>query len=160
MKKIKFVQFLIDKRSWLTHFMPQIVFYIPYGFQGLQKDNQWYARKMKFSIEDFFTKCDEIVRKLRIWSDLLNGKLHFFVAKWVNNIINMFENRIMGCKIHRYHVIKRMMSCKAQYSKVWNFSHRFLLGPLYRRSYSCFVALNHENLQKLTNSNFEGWNLT
>ena len=27
---------------------------------------------MKFSIKDFFSKCDQIRRKLRIWSHLLN----------------------------------------------------------------------------------------
>ena len=35
---------------------------------------------MKFSIGDFFSKCDRILGKLRIWSHLernLNGKLHF-----------------------------------------------------------------------------------
>ena len=30
------------------------------------------AQKMKFSIRDFFSKCDQIRRKLQIWSDLLN----------------------------------------------------------------------------------------
>ena len=39
------------------------------------------TQKMKFSIKDFFSKCDQIRRKLRIWSNLLkkilNGKLHF-----------------------------------------------------------------------------------
>ena len=29
------------------------------------------AQKMKFSIEDFFSKCDQIRMKLRIWSHLL-----------------------------------------------------------------------------------------
>ena len=29
------------------------------------------AQKMKFSIRDFFSKCDQIRRKLRIWSHLL-----------------------------------------------------------------------------------------
>ena len=29
------------------------------------------AQKMKFSIQDFFRKCDQIHRKLRIWSHLL-----------------------------------------------------------------------------------------
>ena len=28
-------------------------------------------QKMKFSIKDFFSKCDQIRRKLRIWSHLL-----------------------------------------------------------------------------------------
>ena len=30
------------------------------------------ARKMKFSIKDFFSKCDQIRRNLQIWSHLLN----------------------------------------------------------------------------------------
>ena len=30
-----------------------------------------FAQKMKFFIEDFFSKCDQIRRKLRIWSHLL-----------------------------------------------------------------------------------------
>ena len=30
---------------------------------------------MKFSIKDFFSKCDQIRRKLRIWSHLLNKSL-------------------------------------------------------------------------------------
>ena len=30
------------------------------------------AQKMKFSIKDFFRKCDQICKKLRIWSHLLN----------------------------------------------------------------------------------------
>ena len=29
------------------------------------------AQKMKFSIKDFFSKCQQISRKLRIWSHLL-----------------------------------------------------------------------------------------
>ena len=31
---------------------------------------QLTAQKMKFSIKDFFRKCDQIGRKLRIWSHL------------------------------------------------------------------------------------------
>ena len=30
---------------------------------------------MKFSIKDFFSKCDQIHRKLRIWSNLLKKLL-------------------------------------------------------------------------------------
>ena len=33
------------------------------------------AQKMKFSIKDFFSKCDQIGRKLRIWSHLLKRSL-------------------------------------------------------------------------------------
>ena len=41
------------------------------------------AQKMKFSIKDFFSKCDQIRKKLRIWSHLLKTSLReifiFFV---------------------------------------------------------------------------------
>ena len=33
------------------------------------------AQEMKFSIKDFFSKCDQIRRKLRIWSHLLKKSL-------------------------------------------------------------------------------------
>ena len=37
---------------------------------------RWYtAQKMKFSIKDFLCKCDQIHRKLRIWSHLLKKSL-------------------------------------------------------------------------------------
>ena len=33
------------------------------------------AQKMKFSFKDFFSKCDQIHKKLRIWSHLLKKSL-------------------------------------------------------------------------------------
>ena len=33
------------------------------------------AQKIKFSIEDFFSKCEQICRKLQIWPDLLKNSL-------------------------------------------------------------------------------------
>ena len=33
------------------------------------------TQKMKFSIEDFFSKCDQIRRKLRTWSNVLKKSL-------------------------------------------------------------------------------------
>ena len=33
------------------------------------------AQKMKFSIKDFFSKCDQMRRKLQIWSHLLKKSL-------------------------------------------------------------------------------------
>ena len=43
------------------------------------------AQKMKFSIKDFFSKCDQIHRNLRLWSHLLkksilNEKLSFLCS--------------------------------------------------------------------------------
>ena len=39
------------------------------------QDHVFTAQKMKFSIKDFFSKCDQIHRKLRIWSHLLKKSL-------------------------------------------------------------------------------------
>ena len=33
------------------------------------------AQKIKFSMKDFFSKCDQICRKLQIWSHLLKKSL-------------------------------------------------------------------------------------
>ena len=33
------------------------------------------AQKLKFSIKDFFSKCDKIRRKMRLWSHLLKKSL-------------------------------------------------------------------------------------
>ena len=46
---------------------------------------------MKFSIKDFFSKCDQICRKLRIWSfteEILNGEFHFFVQCLLQEILS------------------------------------------------------------------------
>ena len=42
------------------------------------------AQKLKFSSKDFFSKCDEICRKLRIWSHLLKKSLmeNFIFLQW------------------------------------------------------------------------------
>ena len=43
---------------------------------GLKETHKAYtAQKMKFSIKDFFSKCDQIGIFLRIWSDLLKKPL-------------------------------------------------------------------------------------
>ena len=46
------------------------------------------AQKMKFSIKDFFSKCDQILRKLRIWSHLLkksSAENFIFFVQYINN---------------------------------------------------------------------------
>ena len=50
------------------------------------------TKKMKFSVKDFFSKCDQIRRKLRIWSHLLKNSLmenFIFCAKFA---IAFFQN--------------------------------------------------------------------
>ena len=38
-------------------------------------DKSFTSQKMKFSIKDFFSKCDQIRRKVQIWSHLLHKSL-------------------------------------------------------------------------------------
>ena len=40
-----------------------------------------HCTDMKFSIKDFFSKCDQIRRKLRIWSHLLKKSLNPHLPK-------------------------------------------------------------------------------
>ena len=49
--------------------------------------------KMKFSIKDFFPKCGQIRRKLRIWSHLLKKSL-------MENFV--FSESILGCSLFEY----------------------------------------------------------
>ena len=45
------------------------------------------AQKMKFPINDFFSKCDQIRRKLRIWSHLLKKSLMENFVQCLNVIV-------------------------------------------------------------------------
>ena len=51
---------------------------------------------MKFSIKDFFSKCDQIRRGLRIWSHLLKKSLMknlIFCAVYIDSVIRLTQNQ-------------------------------------------------------------------
>ena len=52
---------------------------------------------MKFSIKDFFSKCDQIRKKLRIWSHLLKKSLteNFIAVNQAQLMINNSRKAIM-----------------------------------------------------------------
>ena len=51
------------------------------------------ALKMKFSFKDIFSKCEQIRRKLQIWSHLLNKYLmENFIFCIVWNVSSLHEN--------------------------------------------------------------------
>ena len=59
------------------------------------------AQKMKFSIKDFFSKCDQIRSFLQIWSHLLKKSLmenFIFCAEVTSNSNNNAENEIIELK--------------------------------------------------------------
>ena len=55
--------------------VPCYVFYATMRHVYSRFDIWHTAHKMKFSIKDFFSKCDQIRRKLQIWSYLLTKSL-------------------------------------------------------------------------------------
>ena len=73
------------------HAKQQIMQYLTYTL--------FTAQKMKFSIKDFFSKCDQIRRKLRIWSHLLMKSLmeNFIFCAVV--VITAVKNREKSCSI-------------------------------------------------------------
>ena len=54
-------------------------------------------QKMKFSIKDFFSKCDQIRRKLRIWSHLQKKSLteNFIFSAVIRESFDIFLSRIL-----------------------------------------------------------------
>ena len=46
------------------------------------------AQKLKFSIKDFFSNCDQICRKLRIWSHLLKKSLANEKLQFLGSVTN------------------------------------------------------------------------
>ena len=56
------------------------------------------AQKMKFSIEDFFSKCDQIRRNLRVESHLLKKSLveNFIFCAVKGLILKLEQNGISG----------------------------------------------------------------
>ena len=77
---------------------------------------QYTAQKMKFSIKDFFSKCDQIHRKLRIWSYLLKKSL--------------MENFIFLCSgNHLFYVILFHSSIQ---NSIWHTCHSLLITLSYK----------------------------
>ena len=76
---------------------------------------------MKFSIKDFFSKCDQICSFLRIWSHLLKKFLTessiFCAVKWVNCLDNLF---IMSCSTQGKLITILLIEYTAQFPTSWS----------------------------------------
>ena len=68
-----------ETTSGLTHYRTMFPLYRNYA-SDLQYMVWYTVQKMKFSIREFFSKCDQIRCKLRIWSHLLK-------KSWTENFI-------------------------------------------------------------------------
>ena len=104
------------------------------------------AQKMRFSIKDFFSKCDQSRRKLRIWSDLLKKSLmeHFIFWTVLTLSINSEQNVNWNCKNHKY----CNMKLHEAYNKLLKFNREqtymkilFIIyeevEPLLQQSHAC-----------------------
>ena len=87
------------------------------------------AQKMKFSIKYFFSKCDQICRKLDLFTfteEILKGKLYFLCSEWL--LIPMGETRYQEKK--KWFRIKRITTIKQKLIEIdwterkwwWNFT--------------------------------------
>ena len=63
---------------------------------------------MTFSIKDFFSKCDQIRRKLRIWLHLLSDRLPTRMASFLTkinkpeiffHILKILDNALFGVEV-------------------------------------------------------------
>ena len=95
------------------------------------------AQKMKFSIKHFFSKCDQIRRKLRIWSHLLKKSL-------MKSLTNLY----FLCSTTKYRKIP----------KTWNVLMKMQF--LYLSSLSSDSSCEYCSLNKLTLSRVSvNWDL-
>ena len=73
-------------------------FYLKYITRKSSKSKNSTSQKMKFSIKNFFSKRDQIGRKLRIWSHLLKKSLmenFIFCVVWLQpNCLSSLESSI------------------------------------------------------------------
>ena len=87
--------------SSISHFL--FVNVQKFTYFPLTATRSYTAQKMKFSINGFFSKCDQIRRKLRIWSHSLKKSL--------------MENLIF-CEVLTS-VYKRGVKCKMEWDIMW-----------------------------------------
>ena len=88
-----------------------------HSFKGISIQRMSLHKKTKFSSKDFFSKCDQISRKLRIWSHLLKKslmeKLQFLCSVWVARLTQFagdcvfffqssFEANEMLCLLNKF----------------------------------------------------------
>ena len=67
------------------------------------------TQKMKFSIKDFFSECDQIRRKLRIWSHLLKKS---FMANFIFCAVNKSTKMFPGDSKY-IHILKILKFTKS-----------------------------------------------
>ena len=79
------------------------------------------AQNMKFSIKDFFSKCDQIRRKLRVWSHLLGKSLmeNFIFCAVLGELWNGITVQKMKFSIKDFLLKEKWKIMKILIADVW-----------------------------------------
>ena len=104
----------------------------------MEKSKEYTAQKLKFSIKNFCSKCDQIHRKLRIWSHLLKKSL-------------MENFMFVECHVPVIRVVQKMkFSIKDFFRISSEFGHIYWRNPYFLCSDSCrnFHWINVFNILK------------
>ena len=92
---------------------------------------EFTVQKMKFSIKNFFSKCDQIRRKMQTWSHLLKKSL-------MKNFIFLHSDSKTALKKHRWILLKERLQQGPQWEKQTHISTR----NSHRRATSCCCIYN------------------
>ena len=101
------------------------------------------AKKMKFSIKDFFSKCDQTRRKLRIWSRFLNKSLtknFIFCAVLVKTFFQL-QNLILEKSIWLTHLSQTSMMKLFAKNLLIIFAKGFILDICLHAKYTLVCCL-------------------
>ena len=117
--------------------------FFSHQFAAAQKLKKW------FSINDFFSKCDQIHGFLRVWSHLLKKSLmeNFIfcaVYPWLNEVF--FKNKVASLEKNCIQDSINIMYCKVLLKQLWA---QFLFQCHFKRFDNYYISnFNHTNFGK------------
>ena len=79
------------------------------------KSHTFIVQKMNFSIKDFFSKCDQILGNLRIWSHLLKKSCMFKYVQ-VEDYQNVLKIKCKPLALASYKVILENKRCGTRFT--------------------------------------------
>ena len=102
---------------------------------------------MKFSIKDFFSKCDQIRRKLAIWSHLLKKSLmeNFLFCTVSPPQITQFSSINMTSNVRQYNVhyyYRKKINILARNGKIETNMTKYKNTSYQKQVVKCYLFLN------------------
>ena len=119
---------LTFKISKLRKSHETVMTFYPRSNQIIKNKNMHFTKEMEFSIKDFFSKCDQIGRKLLIWSHLLKKSLmknFIFCAVMSAILIKPFYPQVMNNFVEVLNKKLRGNKEKAFFGESWTHLFRY-----------------------------------